>query len=404
MTDSSPVETSSANSESNAPPTRKRRLPGRWKVGLIVIAAALALEGTARVHQYAKMGPLPTYLPRHLVDFYRFYRVNPAYRSPTVRVNSAGFRNDEEITPDKPCTLFRVVMMGGSTVWGEDAPGPLGTIDNRDTIAAHLEAILTERSGARGSNLRVQVINAGVVGYMLFQEETYFSTYIADYKPDLVITMDGHNDLDALQFGLPPYRHRNDAPFDRELNRPLALDLWREFLRYTETKSLFVRKTSSRITGWINQLALAAWQTQYDHPPQEQQIQRWLDAYSSTVRRLDASARIANAPILFTVQLEVAGESQKPLTSAEAEMRDRTYAHYRWLHTTMRDRLIARMRELQTQHSIWFEDVSDAFRSEHEQAYIDYTHLSRFGAAAMARRLASVVEPVLSRGPQCHDR
>lgn len=402
MTESQRLETSRVSSEPNDAAVRKRRRR-RYKVGLILIIAALTLEGAARLQQYVKMGSLLTYVPRHLVDFYRFYRINPAYRTLTIRVNSAGFRNDEELALDKPCAVFRVVMMGGSTVWGEDASGPLGTIDNRDTIAAHLETILTERAAARGSKLRVQVINAGVVGYMLFQEETYFSTYIADYKPDLVITMDGHNDLDALQLGLPLYRHRNDGPFDRELNRPLAFDLWREFLRYTESKSLFVRKTSTRITDWMSQRALSVLQRNYDHPPQEAEIRRWLDAYSSTVRRFDASARIANASILFTIQLEVAGESEKPLTLAEAQMRDHTYVYYRWLHTTMRNRLIARMRELQAQHGIWFEDVSDAFRNEHQQAYIDYTHLSRFGAAAMARRLASVLEPRVLRGPLCPD-
>lgn len=393
MTDSAPVQNSNNGSRPDGTAAPRRRLGRCLKVGLILIAAALAVEGATRLQQYLKMGSLLTYVPRHQVDFYRFYRVNPDYRTPTIRVDQAGFRNDEEIARDKPDNVVRVVMMGGSTVWGEDGPGPLGTIDNRDTIAAHLEKILNERAAARGSMLKIQVINAGVVGYMLFQEEIYFSTYITDFKPDLVIAMDGHNDLDALQLGLPLYRHRNDPPFDRELNRPLAFDLWREFLRYTESKSLFVRKISSQITGWMNQLALSVWQSKFEHPPQEAQIVRWLDAYGSTVRRFNASAHIANAPILFTIQLEVAGESQKPLTPAEAEMHDHTYAYYRSLHTTMRDRLIARMRELQAQHGIWFTDVTDAFRDERQQAYIDYTHLSSLGAATMAKRLASVVEP-----------
>src|SRR5213594_1067974 len=183
MTDFTPVPTSNTGSHPPDSPAPKRRLGRRLRIGLILIAAALAVEGGTRLQQYLKMGLLRTYVPRHLVDFYRFYRVNPDYRTRTVRVNHAGFRNDEEITPDKPDNVVRVVVMGGSTVWGEDNSGPLGTIDNRDTIAAHLETILNERAAARGSKFRIQVINAGVVGYMLFQEEIYFSTYIADFKP-----------------------------------------------------------------------------------------------------------------------------------------------------------------------------------------------------------------------------
>jgi len=394
MTDPAPVLTSNAGGQPDTATARTPRRGRRLKIALILFAVALAAEGATRLHQYLKMGSLPTYVPRHLVDFYRFYRVNPEFRTRTIRVNHAGFRNDEEITRDKPANVVRIVMMGGSTVWGEDASGsPVGTIDNRDTIAAHLETVLNERAASRGAKLRIQVINAGVVGYMLFQEEIYFSTYISEFKPDVVIAMDGHNDLDALQLGVPLYRHRNDSPFDRELNRPVAFDLYREVLRYAENKSLLVRKTSTRVAEWMNHIALSALQSKFDHPPQEEQIQRWLDAYSSTVRRFDASARIANAPILFTIQLEVAGESRKRLTPDEAEMHDHTYRYYRWLHTTMRDRLIGRMRDLKAHNGIWFEDVTDAFSTEHGQAYIDYTHLSSLGAATMARRLASLVEP-----------
>jgi len=336
------------------------------------------------------MGDLTTYKPRHLVDFYRFYRVNPEYRSQNVRVDKAGFRNDEEIAPDKPANTVRIVMMGGSTVWGENAP--CCVIDNRDTMAAHLETILNERAKARGSNLHIQVINAGVVGYMLFQEEIYFSTGISEFKPDLVIAMDGHNDLDALQLGLPLYRHRNDGSFDREMNQPLLFDLYREGLRYSESKSILIRKIDSKVSEWLNAQALAYMQSKFDTPPAEPDIARWLDAYGQTVRRFDAAVQIAGAPILFTVQNEVAGESVKPLTPEETVMHDTTYEYYRWLHTTMRDRLLAEMRSLQTDHNIWFGDVTDAFKDDHGQAYIDYTHLSGHGAEVMAGRLASLVE------------
>lgn len=374
-------------------------IPSRWrrrtKLWLVLLALALTLESAARLHQYLKMGSNPTFLPRHLVDFYRFYRVNPDYRSTTVRVNRAGFRNDEEITIEKPANVVRIVMMGGSTVWGEDGPGPLGVIDNRDTIAAHLEIELNSRAAARGSALKFQVINAGVVGYMLFQEETYFSTYIAGFKPDLVITMDGHNDLDALQLGLPLYRHRNDGLFDREMNHPLAFDVYRGLLRYVENKSLFVRKASGVVAGWINRAALSTWESRFAIPPEEAKIQRWLAAYANIVRRFDASANIVGTPILFTVQLEIAGERLKRLAPEERVMHDTTYKHYRWLHTSMRDRLVAKMQELREQHGIWFEDITDAFKNERQQAYIDYTHLSGLGAATMAKRLASVVGPAV---------
>ena len=77
MTDSASVQTSNTGSRSDGTATPTRWRGRRLKVALILIAAALAVEGAARLQQYLTMGSLPTYVPRHLIDFYRFYRVNP---------------------------------------------------------------------------------------------------------------------------------------------------------------------------------------------------------------------------------------------------------------------------------------------------------------------------------------
>jgi lysophospholipase L1-like esterase len=68
------------------------------------------------------------------------------------------------------------------------------------------------------------------------------------------------------------------------------------------------------------------------------------------------------------------------------------YRDYRWLHTEVRARLIARMCRL-AQDGVWFVDVSDAFENETAQAYLDYTHLTSAGATVVAERLAAIVEP-----------
>jgi len=367
----------------------------KWGVAAVMLVLiAAVLEGGARVYHRVKVGPYPTYEPRHLVDFYRFYRVNPAYRSKTVRVDAAGFRNDQEIAPEKPRGVYRIVMMGGSTVWGEDAGSPFsGTIDNRDTIAAHLETTLNSRAAARHIPLQIQVINAGVVGYLLFQNVIYFETRIAEFHPDFVIAMDGHNDLDALQLEVPEYRHRNDPSFDRAENDPTGLDVAGQIVHYGERKSQFIRGLSSNLTAAASRLALGSrsWKDRFANHRDDATVEDWLERYATNVRRLDSLARIAGAKALFTVQLEVAGERVKPLTPTEQKMYE-YYSYYRWLHTTVRDRLIARMNRLAAENGVRFVDVSDAFSAETAQAYLDYTHLTGRGAAVMAERLATLVE------------
>jgi lysophospholipase L1-like esterase len=289
--------------------------------------------------------------------------------------------------------VIRIVIMGGSTVWGSDAHLPFaGTIDNRDTIAGHLEAILNAKALAQKRELKVQVVNAGVVGYRLFQDFIYFNHVIAHYQPDLVIAMDGHNDLEALEFGLKAYRHRNEAGFDQALNDPRLSNVLQEFLRYLESKSLFVRKVSLRLGELVNQQALSdMWKKQYERRPPEPEIAAWLADYIETVRRFDVSVRIAGARALFVVQAEALGERHKSLTSTEKDIQE-YWKSCLWLHTVVRDRLLVQLEEAGREYGIWTANVSDTFKDASEQVYIDYTHLSSYGSRLMAERLATIIE------------
>jgi lysophospholipase L1-like esterase len=354
------------------------------------------LEGAARIHQYYKMGGLPTYKPRHLVDFYRFYRVNPDYRSATVRVNTTGFRNDHEVAREKPRGTVRIIMMGGSTVWGEDSgpPSPV-KIDNRETIAAHLQRILNARAKARGVPVHVEVLNAGVVGYRLFQSLNYFIQYIARFNPDLVIAMDGHNDLDALQMGVDFYHHRNEPLVARAVNAPTFLDLLRWAIKFAEDHSVFVRKVYDSLGQMANRWGLDRERRNVTmRQVTEAEIEEFLHEYEATVRRFDASVRIAGARVLFSLQPELRGERQKRLTPEETTL-NQYWSRYAWLHTEARDRLLARMQEVARSYGVWFEDVSDVFKAEPAQVYIDYAHLSNRGAEVMAQRLADLTESLV---------
>ncbi|WP_447987241.1 hypothetical protein [Nitrospira sp. Nam74] len=364
------------------------------KVTLVTMAMCILIEGGTWLHHVWTMKQsLPAYKPQHLVDFYRFYRVNPDYRTATVRINAAGFRNDEEIATAKPANIKRIVMMGGSTVWGSDAHYPFsGSIDNRDTIAGQLERILNARAEARNETTRVQVINAGTVGYVLFQNLIHFNHHVAAFNPDIVIAMDGHNDLDALVLQIQPYHHRNEGPLARAVNEPTVSDVIRQIIKFGEDHSLFIRKASTRVRELAWRYALEGqFKKQFDRIPSEAEIERWLNDYETTVRRLDASARIGGARALFVVQAEACGERHKSMTPEEVRIQQ-YWNYYTWLHTTGRDRLIDRLKQATSRHGIWFSDISDVFKEEKDQAYLDYTHLTSRGAHIVATRLADVIE------------
>jgi lysophospholipase L1-like esterase len=85
-------------------------------------------------------------------------------------------RNGAERRPDPAA---RIVVVGGSAAFGTGLPS------DADTFPARLEALL------EGSDVR----NAAVIGHLSGQELTYLVTELVDLRPDLVIALDGWNDL-----------------------------------------------------------------------------------------------------------------------------------------------------------------------------------------------------------------
>lgn len=84
--------------------------------------------------------------------------------------------------------VFRIFVLGGSTVAGHGTSSPEKTIPNQ------LEKYLNLQ---RPENLRYtfQVINAGVAGYYSAIELAYLEYEIIYYEPDMVIVFDGYNDF-----------------------------------------------------------------------------------------------------------------------------------------------------------------------------------------------------------------
>ena len=100
------------------------------------------------------------------------FRINNFY----YHINSLGFRSKELIEP-KPPEVFRVFILGGSTVEGG--------LNDRWTIDTYLGQELKKYYQG------VEVINAGIVGYTSQEELALLQTKILDLQPDLVVIFDG---------------------------------------------------------------------------------------------------------------------------------------------------------------------------------------------------------------------
>ena len=82
---------------------------------------------------------------------------------------------------------IRIFFLGGSTTFGT------GASSNDFTFPAHVEKILKSKLLNR-KDLRINILNAGVIGYNTYAEFLYLKNYLINLDPDLLIFLDGNND------------------------------------------------------------------------------------------------------------------------------------------------------------------------------------------------------------------
>ncbi len=129
--------------------------------------------------------------PRFVIDRLLRYTNRPGYQYSTTNqrgesirytINSLGFRGPPT-TREKPPGLLRVVVVGGSTVYG-------ALDDDGETLPVHLQTVLQAALGPK-----VEVINAGVPSFVATREALYVKAYVLDLQPDAIVDFNGLNDV-----------------------------------------------------------------------------------------------------------------------------------------------------------------------------------------------------------------
>jgi lysophospholipase L1-like esterase len=110
----------------------------------------------------------------------------PNQQNQSITINSLGFRGDD-FSFEKPMDVYRIFMLGGSTMFGHGA-----TSDNT-TIPGYLQNLFKNYN----NDFTVEIINSGIQGADSFNELNLIETKLIDYSPDMLIIYDGWNDLRA---------------------------------------------------------------------------------------------------------------------------------------------------------------------------------------------------------------
>lgn len=135
--------------------------------------------------------------------------LNTAFQGVNIKTNSLGLRNKKLIREKKENT-YRIICLGASPTFGWG-------VEYSNTYPLLLEQILNKSQLPQ--DMKIEVINAGQIGYSSYQGLILLKEYLLRYSPDLITVSYVLNDIDRYKF------YRNEGLSDKDLSVAASLKI-----------------------------------------------------------------------------------------------------------------------------------------------------------------------------------
>ena len=285
----------------------------------------------------------------------------PNQKTDTVTINSYGFRGEEFEQEKIDDREYRIFVLGGSVLYGIFA-----TSDNT-TIPGYLQEFYNDFTTDRD----VRVINAGVNGHESFAETYLIKNKIIDLNPDLIIVLDGWNDL--------------GAPLEREYKEP-------EGIEQLEQYSLVIRKYYKTVQFY--EFVERVWQKQIGENKREINdgtVDQKSELWKSRWKEICELGEKENFKVIITLQ-PILGAGNKVLTDWEIRTTEE-YGHINpsTSYNFMRDKL----NELESSCAVT-EDLTNVFDNETGLIYFDVGHMGDKGNRIIAEKMFKISSPLVT--------
>ncbi|MFH0823882.1 MAG: discoidin domain-containing protein [Pseudomonadota bacterium] len=334
--------------------------------------------------------------------------------------NNAGFRDPRPISTIKPDDEFRIFLTGGSTAFGLGSSGQAAMVtghyylEHRETIAYMLERILNATAPIPGKKIRVY--NTAVWGYSYQHLLLRYMTKLRDYKPDLILSLDGVNEIDPVSSPEKDWNYFRQGQFNGILARMFSYDsvglgayttLWLKnntFLMtflWRGTDPFFTMETGLRMhqAGTPGKDAGTA----YDNNSQEERSQMVTANASAVVRVIeDYHAVLENdgVPHIFALQ-PLLYLSNKPRHELEHKIEGmEEHRQYFGAPTERIYKYITERIEYSSRHKGYFLlDFTEYFDDTSEMVFTDWCHITAGANYLIARECANVIKETFLKIP-----
>ena len=374
-----------------------------WKYLIFIsVFSVICLEIAGRLYLSVILEKSPR--PKFQFDSYRIYSHVPYFhegdgKKDWIVINGQGFRRNTDVAKIKPKNAFRIFLLGGSAAHGISTapPYPLVHIYMDQTIDFYLE----QKLQSQYTDKHIEVINAAVTGYQVFQHTAYILAELLDYDPDLIIFLDGAND-----------HYFNNPDFDYFGNN--KYQFWKPRLQNASPAGLidYFFLWMSHFSGFAR--GYYAWKLNQDAFSYDALANRSIINYSDPNSLIEghkvAASRMflrsiaTNISILQAHGIDVIICLQPMLVLRKTDLLSNAEKEFMRSDenvTALYPIVTSELSQLAANNNVSFIDLIPEFNKDQyrqQQLLIDYCHLSPLGAQVIANRLAVAVGGVLAKG------
>ncbi|AFY40657.1 lipolytic protein G-D-S-L family [[Leptolyngbya] sp. PCC 7376] len=352
------------------------------------------------------------------------YKLLGAQETEFFSLNEQGFRDNEPLPVAKPQGEIRVFVLGNSAAFGR------GVAANDMTVAHRLEQLLKDRVQrqrqdpgsyrpdifpffqpsreklvglpAKIKQGNYRVVNVSVPGYSSGNELAQFALEILPYQPDLIVLLNGYEDL-----LLPEDAEATDIPkldeFAKDPDKYFQ-QYWRESFGKKIKKSALIRvianltsEKSNPQVGEVlsirerNELSLAE-----QLPASEEAFAARLERYRENIKQFVALCSSARIPLVVAIQPEITGRPEAKLDAAEKEVIANLPAGYVDGMTTYYPKMVETAKELEKAFPnnlkvLNFYQLNDKFPTP---TFIDPIHFNEGAHGEMAQQMYSAIASI----------
>ena len=383
-------------------PRRARLFLWLYALTLVVFFVGLLELASFAILKFTDQGQSTSLGKRHLYHPYRSHQLNPAYvrkfdTSGEPIHSSDGFRSDVPFSKQKPENTFRIIMLGGSTLYGIGATKPYErypSLQNDETVSYFLQNQLQSMLSESQRSLDIEVINAAVTAYTTFHHLVYFNEVLYEYDADLLVFLDGHNDFyySEIYNNWQSYKLGTVRLVDHYNHR----GLW--FTGHTVVRFL---ASYSRFFFFLESYMHRGWKdTQtpvFYQPPREHEatfpdsLNTVLDnSIFKSYAQFQALAKLYDFEMMVFLQPQVVFEKSEVLSSEDIAIQALTREHD---GNTRRETIRAALADNFQRYNIQFHDIAEiaGVDTRDQQLYTDYCHLTPAGSELVAQRMSRAV-------------